>query len=234
MNSKFNRNQRFNNGSSRQHRTNYNCNGRRERFVKPQIICQLHDKVGHSAKTCCVVSSDKSMNCATTGGSNNKKWLVTQLLFKTLHLILPIYLFTQSMMALMKLSLEMAQVCKSHMLALWLFPSFSKPFKLTNILCVPNIHQNLIYVHNFTRSNNVFIDFHPFYFLVKDQSTEATLFCDEYHEGVYPILMTFSSIKSFVLALVCGRTIFIIWHRWFGHPLNKIVDLIIHRFLFQL
>jgi len=114
------------------------------------------------------------------------------------------------------------------------FPSFSKPFKLINILCVPNIHQNLIYVHNFTRSNNVFINFHPFYFLVKDQSTGATLFCDKCHEGVYPIPMTFSSIKSFVLALVGERTIFIIWHRWFGHPLNKIIDLIIHHFLFQL
>jgi hypothetical protein len=93
------------------------------------------------------------------------------------------------------------------------FPSFSKPFKLTNILCVPNIHQNLIYVHNFTCSNNVFIDFHPFHFLVKDQSTGATLFYDKCHEGVYPIPMTFFSIKSFVLALVGERKIFIIWHR---------------------
>jgi hypothetical protein len=69
---------------------------------------------------------------------------------------------------------------------------------------------------------------------VNDQRMGATLFRDKCHDGVYPMPMTFSSIKSFVLAFVGERTTSNIWYRQFGHPSNKIVDLIIHRFLFQL
>jgi hypothetical protein len=73
VHSKFHRNQRSNNGFSGQNRTNHNQHSRREWFGKPQIICQLCDKVGHSAKTCRVVSSNKSVNCASSSGTKDKK-----------------------------------------------------------------------------------------------------------------------------------------------------------------
>lgn len=43
------------------------------------------------------------------------------------------------------------------------FPS--REFKLMDTLCVPNASHNLIYVHQFTRANNVTIEFFPSYFL---------------------------------------------------------------------
>jgi histone deacetylase 1/2 len=44
-------------------------------------------------------------------------------------------------------------------------------FKLNNILHVPSASKNLLSVHKFTLDNHVFIEFHPFFFLIKDQET---------------------------------------------------------------
>ncbi|XP_057975460.1 uncharacterized protein LOC131162872 [Malania oleifera] len=74
--SKFNRNQRSSTGSSSQNRTNSGRYNHKERFGKPHIVFQLCGKVGHSTKTCCTIFDKKSMNCATTTGSKDKKWLV--------------------------------------------------------------------------------------------------------------------------------------------------------------
>jgi len=65
--------------------------------------------------------------------------------------------------------------------------SLSKSFHLHNTLCVPNIHKNLVSVHNFTSSNNVYIEFHPFNFLVKDRNTGTTILHDDCQDGVYPL-----------------------------------------------
>ena len=43
-----------------------------------------------------------------------------------------------------------------------------KTFFLRDTLCVPHIHKNLISIHHFTKQNNVFVEFHRFYFLVKE------------------------------------------------------------------
>jgi histone deacetylase 1/2 len=44
----------------------------------------------------------------------------------------------------------------------------SKKFELRNVLHVPNASKNLLSVHRFTYDNHVFIEFHPFFFLIKD------------------------------------------------------------------
>ena len=46
-----------------------------------------------------------------------------------------------------------------------------KSFALNNILNVPAITKNLLSVHQFTLDNNVFIKFHSFFCLVKDNKT---------------------------------------------------------------
>jgi hypothetical protein len=48
------------------------------------------------------------------------------------------------------------------------FSSSSKSFVLKQILCVPEIQKNLLFVHHFCLDNNVFFEFHVFFFLVKD------------------------------------------------------------------
>jgi len=47
-------------------------------------------------------------------------------------------------------------------------PTPSRNFQLSSLLHVPEIQKNLISVYQFTHDNNVFIEFHPSYFRVKD------------------------------------------------------------------
>ena len=54
-------------------------------------------------------------------------------------------------------------------------PASSKSFCLSNVLCVPSIKQNLIYVSKFCKTNNASIEFFPFSFVVKDLKMGACL-----------------------------------------------------------
>nr|GEY71142.1 retrovirus-related Pol polyprotein from transposon TNT 1-94 [Tanacetum cinerariifolium] len=58
-------------------------------------------------------------------------------------------------------------------------------FKLNNILCVPSLKKKLISVAQFTKTNNVSLEFFPFHFLVKDLSTGAPLLRGENHNDLY-------------------------------------------------
>jgi hypothetical protein len=51
----------------------------------------------------------------------------------------------------------------------------SKNFQLRNVLHVPNASKNSLFVHRFTYDNHVFIEFHPFLFLIKDQVTRRII-----------------------------------------------------------
>jgi histidinol phosphatase-like PHP family hydrolase len=48
-------------------------------------------------------------------------------------------------------------------------------FDLLDILHVPQISKNLIFVQKFTRETNTFFEFHPSYFLLKDHRTGKLL-----------------------------------------------------------
>jgi hypothetical protein len=39
---------------------------------------------------------------------------------------------------------------------------------LNNVLHVPSTQKNLIFVHQFTLDNDIFVEFHAFFFLIKD------------------------------------------------------------------
>ena len=60
-----------------------------------------------------------------------------------------------------------------------------RTFTLRDTLYVPNLCKKLIYVHHFTKQNNVFVELHPFHFLVKDQITRATLLKGTCNNGIY-------------------------------------------------
>lgn len=48
-------------------------------------------------------------------------------------------------------------------------------FTLKNLLCVPTLTRNLIYVGQFTLDNNVYFEFHPFTCLVKSHVSKQVL-----------------------------------------------------------
>jgi hypothetical protein len=67
------------------------------------------------------------------------------------------------------------QVWKSVRLVILLFIPPQKDLKLNNVLYVPEASKNLVSVHRLTSDNNVFLEFHPNLFFVKDRATRKTL-----------------------------------------------------------
>lgn len=67
-------------------------------------------------------------------------------------------------------------------------PTPKKTFHLHNTLCVPNFHNNLISIHQFTKHNDDFIEFHPSYFLMMKCTTGTILLKGVYENGIYMFL----------------------------------------------
>jgi hypothetical protein len=68
-----------------------------------------------------------------------------------------------------------------------IIPSFGRDLVLNNVLHVPSTHKNLISVHYFTLDNDMFIEFHPYFFLIKDQQTKKVLLHGPCKGGLYPL-----------------------------------------------
>ncbi|KAL4353691.1 hypothetical protein GQ457_06G010260 [Hibiscus cannabinus] len=63
-----------------------------------------------------------------------------------------------------------------------------KSLRLCNLLCVPDIKKNLFYVSQFARDNNVFFEFHPHKYCVKDVQTKDILLEGRLtREGLYKL-----------------------------------------------
>jgi hypothetical protein len=56
-----------------------------------------------------------------------------------------------------------------------LIPTSGRDHVLNKVLHVPSTHKNLIYVHRFTLDNDTYIEFHPFFFFIKDRKTRWSL-----------------------------------------------------------
>jgi hypothetical protein len=70
---------------------------------------------------------------------------------------------------------------------------------INNVLHVPSAQKNLISVHRFTLDNDTFIEFHPFFFLIKDQKMRRVLLCEQCKGGLYPLPSSASSLGSLSL-----------------------------------
>jgi hypothetical protein len=98
---------------------------------------------------------------------------------------------------------------------------------LNNILHVPSASKNLLSVHKLTLDNDVFIEFHPFFFLIKDRATRRTLLKGRCHGGLYPLvpISTSSSKQAFITIKPSSST----WHRRLGHPSLFVVKRILRK-----
>ena len=88
-----------------------------------------------------------------------------------------------------------------------------KSFVLKNILHVPTITKNLLSVHQFTLDNNVFLEFHPYFCLVKDNKTRHVLLKGTHKDGLYVL----HSIQKHY-AYLGEKASTDIWHNRLGHP----------------
>uniref|UniRef100_A0A2N9G2P8 Retrovirus-related Pol polyprotein from transposon TNT 1-94-like beta-barrel domain-containing protein n=1 Tax=Fagus sylvatica TaxID=28930 RepID=A0A2N9G2P8_FAGSY len=96
-----------------------------------------------------------------------------------------------------------------------LYPS--SKFLMPNVLHVPSIQKNLLSVSQFTKDNNVSIDFHPSCFFVKDLTTGKVLLKGPLKHGLYSmphLLPPPTTPVSFFGA----RASLPQWHYRLGHP----------------
>jgi serine protease inhibitor len=63
-----------------------------------------------------------------------------------------------------------------------------KNLKVKNISHAPSTSKNLLSVHHLTLDNNIFIKFHPWFFLIKDQVTKRVLFRGRCRRGLYHLV----------------------------------------------
>ena len=100
-----------------------------------------------------------------------------------------------------------------------------KSFALNNILHVPAITKNLLSVHKFTLDNNVFIEFHPFFCLVKDNKTGQVLQKGTHKDGLY-VLHSIHKHHAYLGEKAPTET----WHNRLGHPHFRILHNVLKNF----
>jgi len=174
-----------------------------------KLKCQWYDQLGHTAKQCPkMFASDFSANCAASSQPKNHKWLVDSAASHNMTTDLSNLTINSEYDGTDEVVIgDGSGLPVSHIGSLSL-KTFNHVFHLRDTLCVPTIHKNLIYVHHFTKHNNVYIEFHPTYFLVKDWITGALLLKGDCEDGVYPFPEQLPSIKTNIIVYVHERSTF--------------------------
>jgi histone deacetylase 1/2 len=86
----------------------------------------------------------------------------------------------------------------SHIGHAFLPTHISRNLILSNILHVSAVKNNLLTVKKFTRDNDVFVEFHPSNFFVKDRATKNVLLRGRYCRGLYALDILLSLKSSLV------------------------------------
>jgi histone deacetylase 1/2 len=92
-----------------------------------------------------------------------------------------------------------------------------RDFSIKNVLHVPSANKNLISIHQFTSANDVFLEFHPNFFYIKDVGTKNLLLQGSCQDGLYP-MPTFPQVHHI------NKPSTSIWHHRLGHPSSVIVN----------
>nr|GEX72167.1 ribonuclease H-like domain-containing protein [Tanacetum cinerariifolium] len=89
-----------------------------------------------------------------------------------------------------------------------------KPLQLNHIFVTPHIIKNLISARQFTRDNDVSVEFNAYGLSVKDYQTGRLLLRCDSTGDFYPVTQQPSSQTHVVLLSFSSTT----WHRRLGHP----------------
>ncbi|GJS61718.1 ribonuclease H-like domain-containing protein [Tanacetum coccineum] len=93
------------------------------------------------------------------------------------------------------------------------------PLHLYHVLVTPNIIKILISVRQFTRDNNVSVNFDAYGSSVKDYQTRRLLLCCDSTGDLYPVTQQPSSTTTFALLSLSPTT----WHRRLRHPSEDVL-----------
>ncbi|GJQ93588.1 ribonuclease H-like domain-containing protein [Tanacetum coccineum] len=94
-----------------------------------------------------------------------------------------------------------------------------KPLHLYHVIVTPNIIKNLISIRQFTRDNNMSVDFDAYGFSVKDNQTRRLLLCCDSTGDLYPVTQQPSNTTTFSLLTLSPTT----WHKRLGHPSDDVL-----------
>jgi histone deacetylase 1/2 len=100
----------------------------------------------------------------------------------------------------------------------------SSEIHLNNVLHVPQVNKNLVSVNRLTRDNNVFLEFHPNHFSIKEQVMKRTLHSSRCEGGLYPLR---SSSNKQVLGVIKPSSS--LWHSRLGHASTRVVQQVLSR-----
>ena len=90
----------------------------------------------------------------------------------------------------------------------------SRDLHLNNVLHVPKATKNFVSVYHLAADNHAYLQFHPNFFLIKDQATKSTLLRGRCHNGLHTLPLTPPSKQVFgVVKPSISR-----WHSRLGHP----------------
>jgi hypothetical protein len=123
-------------------------------------------------------------------------------------------------------TLRKAQVCTLVILII----QFCAPFIMifNSILYYTFlVHPRTFYLFIDSLYNHVYIEFHPFLFLIKDQATHRILFRGPCYGGLYSLIPIFneSSKHAFITIKPSSST----WHRRLGHPSLFVVQQVLRK-----
>jgi hypothetical protein len=90
---------------------------------------------------------------------------------------------------------------------------------------VPQGTKNHVSVHRLAVDNNVFLEFHPWFFFIKDCATRKLLLKGRCRNGLYPLPASLAR-----QAFGVNKPSFHRWHSRLGHPVIPIVQKIISLF----
>ncbi|XP_074293345.1 uncharacterized protein LOC141620346 [Silene latifolia] len=105
-------------------------------------------------------------------------------------------------------------------------PTNNRTLQLKNVLHTPHIIKNLISVRQFTKDNNVSVEFDPFGFSVKDIPTGKMILRSDSDDELYPVSNPSPSTKHQSpppAFLVHGHDV---WHSHLGHPGHSILRIL--------
>jgi hypothetical protein len=155
----------------------------------PRVECQLCGKKGHTVQRCwkrfdkSFTGEDKSASAAIIGYDVDTNWYADS--GATDHITGDLeklaardkYLGNDQVHTANGAGMTIAQVGHS------VIHTPSRDLSLNNILYVPEANKSLVSIHRFTRDNQVFLELHPWDFLIKDRALRRVLHHGKVEKG---------------------------------------------------
>ena len=108
-----------------------------------------------------------------------------------------------------------------------IFNTPRRKIHLKKILHVPSANKSLLSVHRIALDNHVFLEFHPYFFFIKDQATRRILYRGRCVRGLYPLILERTRLNKQAFGVV--KLSSTRWHDRLGHASFALVEKLLRR-----